>query len=91
MSDIELNFAHHCGQAEAKRRIMAELQETASQFKLNLDWSGDVCRVSGPAKGTLEVGEHDVKVDLSLGFAAKMFRGKIQAKLEEKFERVLQA
>ena len=90
MADIEFSIPHKCSKIEAKRRIEQEiLGGIGDVFDIKARWEGDTCHVSGPVQGTLMVLDKSVKIDIKLGFRAKLIRGKIESKLQDKLKKVL--
>lgn len=89
MSTIRLQIEHKYSLADAKTKIKEQLDDISEKFGLNCDWDDNVCKVSGPVKGSIEVTESDVLVEISLGFSMKLFKNKIETKLKEGLQRAL--
>ncbi len=91
MADISLCIAHKMGKAQAKKLIQKEILASAlgDFFQIEADWKGNACSISGPAQGSIEITDDEIKVELDLGFKAKLFRSKIESKLKERVEKVL--
>ena len=92
MADICLSIPHNKTKEELMEGISETINETASRLHIVADWKTDgVCAFSGPVKGTLKIEDEAVSVNLTLGFAARMFKGKIEERLREELERLVWA
>jgi putative polyhydroxyalkanoate system protein len=95
MSTIDVRRAHALPKEEAKKR--AEELATSMQEKFQLDWSWQGDRIvfdapRGAAKGTkgsVEVGDTEVRVQIDLPFLLRMLKGTIESKVNEKLSQVL--
>lgn len=60
-----------------------------SEFDMACTWEGDVLsfKRSG-VSGTLALREHEVQLDITLGFILKAFAGKIEEKVSENMSKV---
>ena len=56
---------------------------------LKLAWNGDVCTFSGPAKGRLAIMDDRVEIEVKLGMAARLVKGKIETKIKEGLAKAL--
>jgi putative polyhydroxyalkanoate system protein len=89
MADIKLSREHGHGKAAARERCERLVDKMKDNLGLKVEWDGDTCKFSGPAKGTLVVGEKTVDIEVNLGFAAKIMKGKIEEKVNEGLNRAL--
>ncbi len=89
MADISLKLNHQFGLEEAKKRIEEALEKTAPKFGLKTNWEGDTCKVSGPVSGSVCVTDKTVEVDVKLGFAMGLMKGKIEDAIKTNFKNVL--
>ena len=89
MADIKVTRAHEYGKAGAKERCEKLFEKLGDNLGLKVAWDGDTCNFSGPAKGALVVNEKSVDIEVNLGFAAKLMKGKIEQKLNEYVDRAL--
>jgi putative polyhydroxyalkanoate system protein len=80
---MKIRRRHNLGLEEARKRadrIAADLQ---GQFSMRSRWQGDVLQVQGNGvKGQLLVDEHNMELDVQLGFALKLMEGPIRAAIE---------
>ncbi len=81
---MRIRRSHNLGLEEARNRadlIAADLQE---QFSMRANWQGDALHVSGNGvTGQLKVDEHNIELDVRLGFALKLMEGPIRAAIEK--------
>lgn len=89
MTDIKISRPHSFGKAGARARVESFLDKVPEMGGLKWTWNGDVCNFSGPASGQLVVGESNIDIEVKLGFAAKLLKGKIEARLQEGIEKAL--
>ncbi|HEX4857680.1 MAG TPA: polyhydroxyalkanoic acid system family protein [Usitatibacteraceae bacterium] len=92
MADISIKRAHHLGLQGAREAADTMAGRLAEKFDLSGDWQGDVLhfRRSG-VQGSLAVSDHDMKLEVTLGFMLKMMKGPIEAAVHEQLEKVLAA
>ncbi len=89
MSSITLKIDHDKTADEAKAQIQEQLDKMGDKLGLNTEWQDHTCKVSGPAKGTIIVTANYVKVEIKLGLSARLFKAKIEQKIEDGFQKVL--
>jgi putative polyhydroxyalkanoate system protein len=95
MATIEVRRSHKLPIEDARKR--AEELARSLEEKLGLKWSWEGDRLvfsapSGPAKGTqgsVEVGTAEVAVKIDLPFILRMVKGKVEAKVAEKLDKLL--
>lgn len=95
MATIEVRRTHNLSIADARER--AEELAKSLEDKLGLKWKWEANRLvfsapSGAAKGTegsVEVGKADVVVKINLPFMLRMVKGKVEAKVAEKLDKLL--
>jgi len=80
---MRIRRRHNLGLEEARKRadlIAADLQQ---QFSLRSKWQGDALQVRGNGvTGQLKVDEHNIELDVRLGFALKLMEGPIRSAIE---------
>jgi len=80
---MRIRRSHNLGLEEARKRadlIAADLQQ---QFSLRSKWQGDALQVRGNGvTGQLKVDEHNIELDVRLGFALKLMEGPIRSAIE---------
>lgn len=80
MAKIQLSHPNPFSVEEAKKIVTEVFLPYKSQFGLNSDWNGDILVVSGKgAEGKVSVSVSSIDLQLELGFAASMFKGKIES------------
>ena len=95
MATIDVSRSHSLTKEEAKKR--AETLAQSMKQKLDLDWRWDGDRIvfdasRGPARGTkgsVEVGESAVRVQIDLPFLLRMMKGTVESKVSEKLAQLL--
>ena len=95
MATIDVSRSHALSKDEAKKR--AEALAQSMKQKLDLDWRWDGDRIlfdasRGPAKGTkgtVEVGESAVRVQIDLPFLLRVMKGTVESKVNEKLAALL--
>jgi len=95
MATIDVRRTHSLPKEEAKKR--AEDLAKSMQEKLGLEWrwEGDRIVFEAPrgaakgSKGTVEVTDLDVRVQIDLPFLMRMLKGTVEAKVNEKLAQLL--
>jgi len=95
MATIDVVRRHTLAKDEAKKR--AEDLAKTMQTKLELEWRWDGDRIvfeapRGPAKGSkgsVDVTDHDIRVQIELPFLLRMLKGTVESKVNEKLDRLL--
>jgi putative polyhydroxyalkanoate system protein len=95
MATIDVNRKHSLPKDEAKKR--AEDLAKSMQQKLDLEWRWDGDRIvfeapRGAAKGTkgsVDVTESNVRVQIDLPFMMRVLKGTVEAKVNEKLAQLL--
>ena len=95
MSTIDVRRGHALAKEEARKR--AEQLATSMQQKFELDWRWEGDRIlfdapRGAAKGTkgsVEVGDKEVRVQIDLPFLLRMLKGTVETKVNEKLNALL--
>jgi putative polyhydroxyalkanoate system protein len=95
MATIDVHRTHTLSKDEARRR--AEDLAKAMQQKLDLEWRWEGDRIlfeapRGAAKGTkgsVQVTEKDVRVQIDLPLLLRMLKGTVESKVNEKLSQFL--
>ncbi len=92
MPDISITQAHAMSLATARAAAQKVADRMAQDYEISSEWDGDVLsfRRSG-VNGTLAVGAHDARLDITLGFMLKGFAGAIQEKVAHNMQKVFGA
>lgn len=84
MADIHAHRTHSMTLEDAKKTAQKLADQLKKDFQLDSQWQGNTLNFSrSGVKGSLDVTDKDVSIDISLGFMLKAFRAKIQAEVEQ--------
>lgn len=90
MADISLKRAHTLGLNGAHKAANTMVEKLSEKFDLKGSWSGNILNFSRPGvTGVLEVSDHDMKLEVSLGFMLKMMKGPIEQSVHEQLDKAL--
>jgi putative polyhydroxyalkanoate system protein len=95
MSTIDVRRAHALPKEEAKKRAEDLANSMKQKFELQWQWEGDRITFDAPrgaAKGTrgsVEVGDKEVRVQIDLPFLLRMLKGTIESKVNDKLNQLL--
>ena len=90
MADISLKRAHALGLKGAHAAANKMADKLAEKFDLKGSWSGNTLNFVRPGvTGTLAVTDHDMKLEVTLGFMLKMMKGPIEKSVHEQLDNVL--
>jgi putative polyhydroxyalkanoate system protein len=95
MATIEVRRSHNLSTEDARKRAEELARSLEEKLGLQWTWQGDrlvFSAPSGPAKGaqgSVEVGKSDVSVKIDLPFMLRMVKGKVEAKVAEKLDKLL--
>jgi putative polyhydroxyalkanoate system protein len=90
MATIDVRKSHTLPKDEAKKRAEDLARSMQQKFELDWRWEGDriVFEASRGAakgtKGTVEVSDNDVRVQIDLPFLLRMLKGTVESKVNEK-------
>ncbi|BET26438.1 putative polyhydroxyalkanoate system protein [Limnobacter thiooxidans] len=83
MSDIRARKSHNLSLEDAKKTAQKLADQLQKEFQVDSQWQGNTLNFTrSGVKGTLDVTEQEVILDISLGFMLKAFKGKIQAEID---------
>jgi putative polyhydroxyalkanoate system protein len=95
MSTIDIRRGHTLSRDEARKRAEDLARTMEAKFDLNWRWDGDRIVFDAPkgaAKGTrgsVEVGDKDVRVQIDLPFLLRMLKTTVESKVQEKLVQLL--
>ena len=89
MADIEIQRENPYSKEDALTRIQTMAQKLEDRIGVKVAWSGDEAKFSGPAKGAIKVSESSIHIEVKLGLAAKLLKGKISEKIEQGLDKAL--
>ncbi|MBC3952991.1 MULTISPECIES: polyhydroxyalkanoic acid system family protein [Pseudomonas] len=92
MAKITVERPHSLGKEKAREKAELLVEKLADKYGIEHEWSGDVVKLEGKgAKGTVDVGEDFVRVNLELNFFLSAMSGQIQAEVERQLDKALVA
>jgi putative polyhydroxyalkanoate system protein len=95
MATIDVRRAHSLSKEEARKRAEDFARNMEQRFELQWRWEGDRILFDAPrgaAKGTrgsVDVGDKDVRVQIDLPFLLRMLKGTVESKVHEKLDKLL--
>jgi putative polyhydroxyalkanoate system protein len=95
MATIDVRRAHALPKEEARKRAEDLAKSMQQRFELVWHWDGDRIVFDAPrgaAKGTrgsVDVGDRDVRVQIDLPFLLRMLKGTVESKVNEKLSQLL--
>lgn len=90
MADISLKRVHTLGLKGAHVAANKMVDKLSEKFDLKGSWSGNTLNFARPGvTGVLEVSDHDMKLEVTLGFMLKMMKGPIEQSVHEQLEKAL--
>lgn len=89
MAGVDITREHDLGAAEAKQRAEPLLEDLRSSFGVNGAWEGDQFVISQPAKGTLDVTDTTVRVQVDLPLFLRPMKGVVESKINESLDHAL--
>ncbi|HEX4918226.1 MAG TPA: polyhydroxyalkanoic acid system family protein [Limnobacter sp.] len=89
MADIHAHRTHNLSLEEAKGIAQKLADQLQKEFQLDSQWRGNTLNFSrSGVKGTLDVTDKDISLDISLGFMLKAFKGKIQSEIDKNLDKM---
>jgi putative polyhydroxyalkanoate system protein len=95
MSTIDVRRAHALPKEEARKRAEELANSMKQRFELEWRWDGDRIAFDAPrgaakgTKGSVEVGDKEVRVQIDLPFLLRMLKGTIESKVNDKLNQLL--
>jgi putative polyhydroxyalkanoate system protein len=95
MSTIDVRRAHSLPKEDAKKRAEVLAGSMQQKFELVWHWDGDRIVFDAPhgaakgTKGSVEVSEKEVRVQIDLPFLLRMLKGTIESKVNDKLNQLL--
>lgn len=89
MADIEISRTNPVSKEEAITRIQDMTQKMEERMGIKVAWAGAKCTFSGLAKGDICVSDDTIDINVKLGLAAKLIKGKIAAGIEKGLDKAL--
>lgn len=90
MADISLKRSHTLGLRDAHAAATRMIDKLAEKFDLKGTWNGNTLNFVRPGvTGVLVVSDHDLTLDVTLGFMLKMMKGPIEQSVHEHLDNAL--
>jgi putative polyhydroxyalkanoate system protein len=95
MSTIDVRRGHALPKDEAKKRAEQLASTMKQRFELEWHWDGDRILFDAPrgaakgTKGSVDVGDKEVRVQIDLPFLLRMLKGTVETKVNEKLTQLL--
>jgi putative polyhydroxyalkanoate system protein len=95
MSTIDVRRAHALPKEEAKKRAEELANSMKQKFELEWRWDGDRIAFDAPrgaakgTKGSVDVGDKEVRVQIDLPFMLRVLKGTIESKVNDKLTQLL--
>ena len=90
MADISLKRTHTLGLKGAHTAATKMIGKLGEKFDLKGTWSGNTLNFARPGvTGILVVSDHDMTLDITLGFMLKMMKGPIEQSVHEQLDKAL--
>lgn len=95
MATVDVRRSHSLPKEEAKKRAEDLARSMQQRFDLDWRWEGDRILFDAPrgaakgTKGSVTVGDRDVRVEIDLPFLLRMMKGTVEAKVNEKLTQLL--
>ncbi len=90
MADISLKRSHTLGLRGAHAAATRMIDKLAEKFDLKGTWNGNTLNFVRPGvTGVLVVSDHDLTLDVTLGFMLKMMKGPIEQSVHEHLDNAL--
>ncbi|HEY1694275.1 MAG TPA: polyhydroxyalkanoic acid system family protein [Polyangiaceae bacterium] len=95
MSTIDVRRGHALPKEEARKRAEELASSMQKKFELDWKWDGDRIVFDAPrgaakgTKGTVDVGDKEVRVQIDLPFLLRMLKGTVENKVNEKLTQLL--
>jgi putative polyhydroxyalkanoate system protein len=92
MANIHIQRAHNLGREGARTQVERIATDLKRDLQADYKWTGDtlVFKRSG-ASGTIQVDEENIVIDVKLGMALGLMKGKIEEGINRNLDRVLPA
>ncbi|WP_339487020.1 polyhydroxyalkanoic acid system family protein [Pseudomonas sp. EL_65y_Pfl2_R95] len=92
MAKIDIQRPHSLGRDGAREKAEYLAERLSNEYGVRYQWKGDVLEFKrSGADGRIEVGEDQVRVQLSLGLMLSALSGTIKREIEQVLDKHLQA
>jgi putative polyhydroxyalkanoate system protein len=92
MARITVERSHSLGKDKAREKAEVMLQKLSDKYGIAHEWDGDTVALEGKgAKGTVDVEDDVVRVNIELNFFLSAMSGSIRSEVEKQLDKVLTA
>ena len=88
MATIDISRNHTLGKDEAKNRANAILERMKAQG-IKGAWNGDTFDIQAPAKGTFQVTDTTLRIEIDLPFMLRPLKSKIESRINDELDRAI--
>jgi putative polyhydroxyalkanoate system protein len=90
MPNIHFQTAHQLTKADAKTKIESVAEQLKNRLGASYHWQGDTLMFDrAGAKGSIDVSDKDVTVDVDLGMMLTPFKGEIERQIQQQLQHSL--
>lgn len=90
MSDIKLVKRHSLSIAKARALVQKTADDLAEKYDLTSEWDADTLRFRRQGvDGRMQVTDKEIRLDVTLGFLLKAFKGRLLEHIERTLDAVL--
>lgn len=90
MSDIKLVKSHALPITKAKALAQKAADDLAEKYDLTSEWHGNTLRFHRQGvDGQMHVTDSEIRLDVTLGFLLKAFKGRLLEHIERNFDQLL--
>lgn len=90
MTQISVERKHSLGRDAARAKAQALVDKLSREYDLQATWNGDRVDVArSGAKGSVQIGEDSIRVELKLGMMLSMMSGTIKGEIERALDKAL--
>lgn len=89
MADISIIHKHKLSHKKAKAAAQKVADQLTEEYDMESEWEGDVLHFKrSGVSGTLELADHEARMEITLGFLMKAFSSTIAEKVEANMKKV---
>jgi putative polyhydroxyalkanoate system protein len=95
MATIDVRRKHALSKEEARKRAEQLATSMQERFELEWHWEGDRILFEAPrgaakgTKGSVEVGDAEVRVQIDLPFMLRVMKGTVESKVNDRLNAIL--
>ncbi|HDS1734749.1 MULTISPECIES: polyhydroxyalkanoic acid system family protein [Pseudomonas] len=90
MTQISVERKHALGREAARAKAESLVHKLSSEYDLKATWNGDRVDVErSGAKGSVQINDDSIRVELKLGMMLSMMSGTIKSEIERALDKAL--